>query len=1042
MKKLKIYLLMVCLLIGHFAFGQTTSITPTFRSNTTQSPHLDPLIYSYAGKTGGPDSLYTKYYIDLLFGSQTINLTLVTSITGVAQATTSAGAWLINGTRYSKGTSTVTTLSTRDATKSRFDVLYAGTDGLIHVVHGVLAASGQAQVPDIPDNTVEIAEILITPTSTDLQPSTKTPVYTTGSQNIGGKKVANGIWKFNNYVLATQMPIRMPGYHVSFSGDTLVTDSIKYASIHYADSLFASGGAGLDSNYVTKYSLYNPDPTILNRLGDTTGNNIASLLISQSSHDILMITTDTLGGQLADIEISGNAATIGVRDYLSTGNEQFIQLYSPSENKPIRLKNDNGLGATYFNEPTDYSNDLQLTDNTRVRLIADSVKATIPAGTSYTFTGGLVNSSGTVGLGTGTLAANTTLSTSTHTYSIVGGGPIGSATYSLFAVSPNNTTIGSSTTTNIYSMSTNASGGSLILGHSRVSDGALNGFTITGSNATYSDAINYLAPASDIRYPITTLSYIVKADLDSALAGVGSGTVTSITPGVGFLSHTPITGIGTMNIDTASAIVSKTFAGKYLTQATAATTYQTLANLETTLTNSATLYPSGSAVTTALSAKQNTLTFDSTPTSSSTNPVTSGGVFTALATKLPTTITTTGDIIYSSSGTTPSRLGIGSTNQVLTVIGGVPSWQPASGAVASVSNSDGTLTITPTTGAVVASLALGHSNTWTANQVISVPITGSTTAAGLDLQPSTAATSGTTHVSSPWLQFVQNDYSGGVSTPNAFRINAYNNSLNFLLYYNNYANNINLGNWGTTGFGVNGFISASGDKITDSYSNIGTGAGTSQGFLSMNMSNATSGSPNQYSAINDQQGGVYNTSTSLTNTAWFGQQLRTISGATPTFNISWLASLNGATRNVAMVLDNGGKLTVKNLVSTAPAVGSAIDSVVTHDATSNALKVVPVTNFTLSSAVTVSSAGTLSLSYGKDYSFTGTTATYTLPAISGTKNSRTDQITIKNRGTGLLTVNSNAGGNDVYSTVAIATFTLSAGSSITLMPDGTYFLEE
>ena len=38
------------------------------------------------------------------------------------------------------------------------------------------------------------------------------------------------------------------------------------------------------------------------------------------------------------------------------------------------------------------------------------------------------------------------------------------------------------------------------------------------------------------------------------------------------------------------------------------------------------------------------------------------------------------------------------------------------GSVSSVSNSDGTLTISPTTGAVVASLALGHANTWTATQ--------------------------------------------------------------------------------------------------------------------------------------------------------------------------------------------------------------------------------------------------------------------------------------------------------------------------------------
>lgn len=41
-------------------------------------------------------------------------------------------------------------------------------------------------------------------------------------------------------------------------------------------------------------------------------------------------------------------------------------------------------------------------------------------------------------------------------------------------------------------------------------------------------------------------------------------------------------------------------------------------------------------------------------------------------------LTTTGDIIYSSSGTTPARLGIGSTNQVLTVISGIPSWQTPS----------------------------------------------------------------------------------------------------------------------------------------------------------------------------------------------------------------------------------------------------------------------------------------------------------------------------------------------------------------------------
>jgi len=41
-------------------------------------------------------------------------------------------------------------------------------------------------------------------------------------------------------------------------------------------------------------------------------------------------------------------------------------------------------------------------------------------------------------------------------------------------------------------------------------------------------------------------------------------------------------------------------------------------------------------------------------------------------------MTTTGDTIYSSSGTTPARLGIGSANQALGVSGGIPAWQASS----------------------------------------------------------------------------------------------------------------------------------------------------------------------------------------------------------------------------------------------------------------------------------------------------------------------------------------------------------------------------
>lgn len=53
-------------------------------------------------------------------------------------------------------------------------------------------------------------------------------------------------------------------------------------------------------------------------------------------------------------------------------------------------------------------------------------------------------------------------------------------------------------------------------------------------------------------------------------------------------------------------------------------------------------------------------------------------------------MTTTGDIIYSSSGSTPARLGIGTTGQVLNVAAGVPAWTtPAAGGMTLI-NTGGT----------------------------------------------------------------------------------------------------------------------------------------------------------------------------------------------------------------------------------------------------------------------------------------------------------------------------------------------------------------
>ena len=82
-----------------------------------------------------------------------------------------------------------------------------------------------------------------------------------------------------------------------------------------------------------------------------------------------------------------------------------------------------------------------------------------------------------------------------------------------------------------------------------------------------------------------------------------------------------------------------------------------------------------------------------------------------------------GGVVYSDASKLNILAGTATANQcLLSGSNAAPSWGSCSGgaAVTSVTNSDGTLTISPTTGAVVASIALGHANTWTAAQSFNV----------------------------------------------------------------------------------------------------------------------------------------------------------------------------------------------------------------------------------------------------------------------------------------------------------------------------------
>ncbi len=95
-------------------------------------------------------------------------------------------------------------------------------------------------------------------------------------------------------------------------------------------------------------------------------------------------------------------------------------------------------------------------------------------------------------------------------------------------------------------------------------------------------------------------------------------------------------------------------------------------------------------------------------------------------------------------------------------------------------------------------------------------------------------------------------------------------------------------------------------------------------------------------------------------------------------------------------------------------------------------------NGNISTSVVTSAAGTLTLdSSATTYVFTGTTTTWTLPAVSGHTGW---SFRIKNRGSGNLTLQA-AGSDNIYSTSAVSSVVIAAGDkTVTIDNDGTYWL--
>lgn len=87
-------------------------------------------------------------------------------------------------------------------------------------------------------------------------------------------------------------------------------------------------------------------------------------------------------------------------------------------------------------------------------------------------------------------------------------------------------------------------------------------------------------------------------------------------------------------------------------------------------------------------------------------------------------------------------------------------------------------------------------------------------------------------------------------------------------------------------------------------------------------------------------------------------------------------------------------------------------------------------------SLTGSGAGTLTLSTASNYIFTGTTTTWTLPAAGSNAGV---VYKLKNKGSGDITLVTTGAANEIYTTAATNTYTITPGSAIILVCDGSHF---
>jgi hypothetical protein len=261
----------------------------------------------------------------------------------------------------------------------------------------------------------------------------------------------------------------------------------------------------------------------------------------------------------------------------------------------------------------------------------------------------------------------------------------------------------------------------------------------------------------------TTDSNTLKKSLISNMPGFGKdGTVTSVDSGAG-LTGGAITASGTLAVDYAGSDnvvlaaadgtgITVVAADKILVSDTSDSNakYVSISQITTAIGGGTVTSVDGSGGTTGLTLTGGAITTSGTLTLGGTLAAANGGTGQSSY--------TVGDILYASSTTALSKLGIGTAGQVLKVASGVPSWatdQNSGGTVTSITNAADTGTGTAITGAGTFTYS-GGTNVTTSVSGTTVTINTSATtntgtvtsiATGNGISGGTITTSGTLTVS-------------------------------------------------------------------------------------------------------------------------------------------------------------------------------------------------------------------------------------------------------------------------------------------------------